>query len=141
MPDRDGRRPAAGGVADAPDPPGAEGSRRAIFWAVRADGKSHLLRRATLDQRDHGDIGQPEGGHGGAGTVLRGRTGAIGKGAGLKFSRRPGLEPGSIRRAVAFGHVASCLRGNESRWLWAPAFAGATKWNEPRLAHTSLSRG
>src|SRR6266481_4095293 len=25
------------------------------------------------------------------------------------------------RRAVAFGHVASCLLNNERRWLWVPA--------------------
>src|SRR5436309_798726 len=76
------RRPAAGGVADASDTVGAARPRRAIFRAVRADWKGHLLRRAAADRRDHRNHRKPEGGHGGAGGVLRGGTGAAGAGGG-----------------------------------------------------------
>ena len=71
---------AAGGVAHAPDPTGAERPHRAIFRTVRADRKGHLLRRAAVDRRDHGRDRKPEGRHGGAGVVLRRGTGAVGAG-------------------------------------------------------------
>src|ERR1700722_7064433 len=90
MPDRRRRRPAAGGVADAVDPHGAERPYRAIFWTVRADGKGDVVRRPALDRRDNGRDRKPEGGDGRAGAVLRGGTGVAGKGAGLILpSSRP----------------------------------------------------
>ena len=51
MPDRRGRRSAAGGVAHAADPPRAEGSHRAVFRTVRADRKGDVLHRPAADRR------------------------------------------------------------------------------------------
>ena len=85
---------------------GAERPHRAIFRAVRADRKGHLLRRAAADRRDHGGYRKPEGRHGRAGVVLRGGTGAVGAGEGLIFLRRPGQakrEPGPITTVVCCG--------------------------------------
>jgi UMF1 family MFS transporter len=45
LPDRCGRRPAAGGVANASDPPRAERSHRAVFRIVRADRKGDVVHR------------------------------------------------------------------------------------------------
>src|SRR5436190_459455 len=80
MPDWRRRRPAAGGVAHASDTVGAARPHRAMFRAVRADWKGHLLRRAAADRRDHRNHRKPEGGHGGAGVVLRGGPGPSGPG-------------------------------------------------------------
>ena len=54
MPDRRGRRPAAGGVAHAADTDGAEGPHRAIFRAVRADRKGDVVHRPAADRDHHG---------------------------------------------------------------------------------------
>ena len=94
MSDRRGRRPAAGGVADAADPHGAERPHRAIFRAVRADRKGHLFRRAAIDRRDHRCHCKPEGGDGRAGVVLPGGVGAASKGEGLISLRHCRAYPG-----------------------------------------------
>ena len=78
MPHRRGRRAAAGGVAFAPDPSRAAGAHRAIFRIVRADREGDVVHRPAIDRRDHGRDREPEGRHGAAGGVLRGRPGAAG---------------------------------------------------------------
>src|SRR5207245_1516012 len=70
MSDRRGRRPAAGGVAHAPDTPRAEGSHRAVFWIVRADREGDVVHRPAPDRRDHARYREPEGRHGAAGGVF-----------------------------------------------------------------------
>ena len=107
MPDRRRRRSAAGGVAHAADPSRAERSHRAIFRVVRADRKSHLVHRPAVDRRDHGGHREPEGGHGGAGGVLRGGAGAAGAGEGVDLTviRGSRAEPG-ISRVIARSRVA-----------------------------------
>ena len=80
LPDRRRRRPAAGRVAHAADPDGAEGPHRAIFRIVRADRKGHVVRRAAADRHRHRGDRKPEGRHGGAGAVFRGGIGAAGAG-------------------------------------------------------------
>ena len=60
------------------DPSRAAGSHRAIFRPVRADRKGDVVHRSAVDRYDHGRHREPEGRHGGAGGVLRGRAGAAG---------------------------------------------------------------
>src|SRR6185437_7866757 len=93
VPDRRGGGAAAGGVAQLADPDRAEGSDRAIFRAVRADRKSHLVHRTAADRNHHGADAEPEGGDGGAGAVFRYRAGTAGPGAGLISLVMPGLVP------------------------------------------------
>ncbi|KAJ8135667.1 hypothetical protein OY671_011120, partial [Metschnikowia pulcherrima] len=78
--DRRRRWPAASGVAHAAHSSRAKGSYRAIFRTVRADRKGDIVHRAAVDRRDYGDHGEPEGGDGDPGAVLRRRAGAAGAG-------------------------------------------------------------
>src|SRR4051812_29464353 len=44
---------------------------------------------------------------------------------------RPAFQPGPIRRDHGLDTLAADLRNNDRRWVWAPAFAGATLcWNQ-----------
>ena len=105
LPDRHGRRPAAGGVALAAGSDGAERPHRAIFRTVRADRKGDVLRRPAADRRHHRHHRKPEGRHGGAGGVLRRGPGAAGAGAGRMIYRHSLSSlrtQGPIRRALSF---------------------------------------
>src|ERR1700730_2079467 len=122
MPGRRRRRPAAGGVAHAVDTAGAARAHRAIFRTVRADRQGHLVRRAVGDRRDHGDYREPEGGDGGAGGVLRGRTGAAGQGEGLVHSLSSLRKQGPIRRGSSIEHGGSRLESQLTFVVMCPCF-------------------
>ena len=89
------------------DPDRAEGSHRAIFRAVRADRKGHLVHRAAADRnRSRRMTAKPEGGHGGAGAVFRCGAGAAGAGEGLSLPRSPDESSANAkRRAPSFEHA------------------------------------
>src|ERR1700746_315577 len=107
MPDRHGRRAAAGGVTDAVDPDGTEGSHYPIFRSVRADRKDHFFRRTIADRHRHGGDDEPKGRHGGAGAVLRGRP---------RAARKSALATDEIRLIFnsAKGVLPPCGGGNRS---------------------------
>src|SRR6266404_3408095 len=120
MPDRRCRRSVAGGIADASDTPGAARPHRAVFRAVRANWKGHLLRRAAADRRDHRNHRKPEGRHGGAGGVLRSGTGPTGAGWGLICS--PALAAPRIQSSSSAKADDPVNTGD----YWIPASAGMT---------------
>ena len=99
--------PAAGGVAHAVDPDGAEGPHRAIFRAVRADRKSHLVRRAAADRLCHLGHRQPESRHGSAGRGFPGRPDAAAQGEGLAQVSSPGLMCGPGTWVTPFGDMGN----------------------------------
>src|SRR5258708_16684709 len=100
MPDRRGRRPAASRLAHAADPAGAEGSHRAVFWIVRADGKGDVVHRTIADRGDHGDHRKPEGGTGRTGAVFRRGPGTIAQGAVFMLPRHPPDRPTSSPASI-----------------------------------------
>ncbi|MGY4449010.1 hypothetical protein ACVWZR_003670 [Bradyrhizobium sp. i1.3.1] len=77
------RRPASSRLAHAADPSRAEGSHRAVFRPVRADGEGNVLHRPAADRHDHRGDGEPEGRHGRAGGVFRRGAGVVDAGARL----------------------------------------------------------